>query len=263
MKAPNAVYHRLQVAENDSFATPLIDLDSLSTDSLAALLPDHDKTYYWRVWGYAADGKYTITVPWHFRTAISAPEAVTLESPAASATEVPAYAVFTWRDVSAAESYHLEVATDASFSQVIVSVESADPSHELPSPLAYDTQYYWRVRASNAGGDGAWSEVREFHTVIGTATEDETLPSTFVLYQNYPNPFAQSTQIRYGVPRPEQVTIVVFDALGRQIERLVDGMQPAGTRTVTFQAADHPGGLYVCRMRAGTFARSFTMVVAR
>ncbi len=263
MKAPDAVYHRLQVAENDSFATPLIDLDSLATDSLAALLPDHDKTYYWRVWGYAADGKYTITVPWHFRTAISAPEAVTLESPAASATEVPAYAVFTWQEVSAADSYHLEVATDTSFSQVIVSVESADPSHELPSPLAYDTQYYWRVRASNAGGDGAWSEVREFHTVIGTATEDETLPSTFVLYQNYPNPFAQSTQIRYGVPRPEQVTIVVFDALGRQIERLVDGMQPAGTRTVTFQAADHPGGLYVCRMRAGTFARSFTMVVAR
>ncbi len=263
MKAPDAVYHRLQVAENDSFATPLIDLDSLSTDSLAALLPDHDKTYYWRVAGIADDGKYTFTAPRSFTTVVAPPQAITLLSPDASTDGVPAYATFTWQSPGDADSYHLEIASDSLFGQILVDVETPATVYALETPLSYDTRYFWRVCGLNEGGEGAWSEYRAFRTVVGTGITADGLPAVFALNQNFPNPFSHSTQVSYDLPRSEHVSLVVFDALGRQVERLVDGMAPAGTHTVTFRATEQPGGVYVCRMRAGAFEKVMGMVVAR
>ena len=263
VKAPEAVYHQLQVADNSSFTNPLIDVDSLADDYYVAQSLDNQMTYYWRVAGIAADGKYTFTARRSFTTIVAAPEAITLLSPDASAEGVPAYATFSWQAASDADSYRFELASDSLFEQLLVDVETPATAYALDAPLAYDTRYYWRVSGMNEGGEGAWSAFRAFRTVIGTGITGDGLPSVFALNQNFPNPFSQSTQIRYDLPRPEQVTIVVFDALGRQVERLVDSPQPAGSHVVTFEAGDHPVGLYFYRMRAGSFERNRTMVVAR
>ena len=46
--------------------------------------------------------------------------------------------------------------------------------------------------------------------------------------QNFPNPFFQSTTLRYGLPQAMQVRLAVYDILGRQVELLVDAQQDAG-----------------------------------
>ncbi len=79
-------------------------------------------------------------------------------------------------------------------------------------------------------------------------------PASFNLYQNYPNPFNSKTIIRYGVPEAANVTLLVYDLLGRVVRRLVDEVQPAGQKVVTWDGTDDMGkavasGVYLCRMQ--------------
>lgn len=88
--------------------------------------------------------------------------------------------------------------------------------------------------------------------------EDETaepLPLTFSLYQNYPNPFNPSTTIRFELPTAADITITVYDILGREVLRLVEGHRGAGYHQVLWHGRTKKGreaatGLYIARMHA-------------
>lgn len=87
--------------------------------------------------------------------------------------------------------------------------------------------------------------------------------SPFVLEPNYPNPFSTTTTIAFQTQRPGPVRLRVFDALGREVGRLVDDVVPAGRHTVTFSGAGIPSGVYVYRLEADGEAASRRMVHAR
>jgi hypothetical protein len=75
-------------------------------------------------------------------------------------------------------------------------------------------------------------------------------PAAFRLEQNYPNPFNASTIIPITLTRRARVTVKIFDILGREVDRLVDGELPAGEHRLRFQADDLPSGVYLCRLQA-------------
>ncbi len=75
-------------------------------------------------------------------------------------------------------------------------------------------------------------------------------PMQLALNQNYPNPFNPETTIDYALPADGQTSIVVFDALGREVQTLVDEYQSAGLHAVHFDARNLPGGMYLCSMTA-------------
>ncbi len=85
----------------------------------------------------------------------------------------------------------------------------------------------------------------------GVNTEDGEQPFSFSLEQNFPNPFNPTTSISYAVPVAGQVTLEVFDLLGRSVSVLVDGVVSAGEHTYQFDAADLPSGMYLYRLTAG------------
>ncbi len=87
--------------------------------------------------------------------------------------------------------------------------------------------------------------------VVGT---EALLPSRFALFQNYPNPFNPSTRIRYELPREVRVSLVVYDLLGREVQRLVDADQAAGRYEVQLQAGKLSSGVYLYRLQAGAFS---------
>lgn len=70
------------------------------------------------------------------------------------------------------------------------------------------------------------------------------LPTNYGLDQSYPNPFNQHTLINYQVPTGADVTLKVFDVLGREVATLVDGHVTAGYHQVAFDAADFASGVY-------------------
>lgn len=67
---------------------------------------------------------------------------------------------------------------------------------------------------------------------------------------NYPNPFGNSTSIRYSIPEDAQVMIRVFDLMGKQVGILYQGNKAAGNHQVEFNTRSLSQGVYFCRLEA-------------
>jgi len=80
-----------------------------------------------------------------------------------------------------------------------------------------------------------------------------SVPGRFSLSQNYPNPFNPVTKIVYELSSEVKVTLTIFDILGREVAVLEDGVQEAGVKTVEFNAAGLPSGVYFYRLKAGNY----------
>jgi hypothetical protein len=93
--------------------------------------------------------------------------------------------------------------------------------------------------------------------------ETGTVPADFALDQNYPNPFNPATTITYRLRSSGQVTLKVYDVLGRVVATLVNASQPAGSYTQTFDAGRLSSGVYFYRLQAGSFVNTKKMVVAK
>jgi hypothetical protein len=102
---------------------------------------------------------------------------------------------------------------------------------------------------------------------VVTSVEEERIPDVqptrFTLSQNYPNPFNPSTNINYDVVTTSQVRLTVYNLLGQKVATLVDGVRPAGSYTVTWDAANLPSGMYIYRLEAGANAVSRMMTLLK
>lgn len=76
----------------------------------------------------------------------------------------------------------------------------------------------------------------------------QDLPTDYLLSQNYPNPFNPVTTIQFALPESSEVSVAVYDVLGRMVSRLVQGTLSAGTHEVQFDAAGLPSGTYLYRL---------------
>ncbi len=88
-------------------------------------------------------------------------------------------------------------------------------------------------------------------------------PSTFSLFQNFPNPFNPVTTIQYQLPYRTRVQLIVYDILGRQILQLVDKIQPAGYYSVQFDASHLSSGTYFYRLITNEFTQIRKMNVIK
>jgi hypothetical protein len=74
---------------------------------------------------------------------------------------------------------------------------------------------------------------------IGSAAR----PTVFTLHPSYPNPFNPSTTIKFDLPEPSQVSLVIYDVLGRKVAELENGMKEAGYHSATWNASDVASGV--------------------
>jgi hypothetical protein len=128
----------------------------------------------------------------------------------------------------------------------------------------YRTGLLWNLFMSN-------SEIQPMLDSIGfvpdsteTDVNDETLPLEFNLNNNYPNPFNPETVISYRIPSAENVSLKIYDLLGREVATLVNEYQQAGNYRSTFSAFTRQGrdssalssGIYFYRITAGSFSQT-------
>jgi Ca-activated chloride channel homolog len=98
----------------------------------------------------------------------------------------------------------------------------------------------------------------------GTAVAaTDVTPLTYALDQNYPNPFNPSTSIRYRIAAQTHVSLIVYDALGREMAVLVDGVMAAGEHDALWDAHAAPSGVYYYVLRAGSFVSTRRMVLVK
>jgi hypothetical protein len=98
---------------------------------------------------------------------------------------------------------------------------------------------------------------------MGITTISNNIPGSYSLKQNYPNPFNPSTKIQYEIPHSGMVKLVVFDALGREVETLVNENQPAGVYEATFNASQYSSGMYFYRLTTGNFVETKKMLMVK
>jgi PKD repeat protein len=98
-----------------------------------------------------------------------------------------------------------------------------------------------------------------FPPSVITSKEDQ-IPTRYILYQNFPNPFNSLTSIRFGLPERSKVKIEIYNILGEKVYTLIDEYKPAGYFTLSLNAMNFSSGLYFILMQANKY-REFRKIL--
>ncbi|MBK7500732.1 MAG: T9SS type A sorting domain-containing protein [Ignavibacteriales bacterium] len=101
--------------------------------------------------------------------------------------------------------------------------------------------------------------------IITSVFDDETgdYLEEFNISQNYPNPFNPSTKITYNIPQRSNVSLRIYDVLGKEIATLVNEQKEAGTYNIQFDASKLSSGVYIYSIQAGDFLESRKMILMK
>jgi len=108
-------------------------------------------------------------------------------------------------------------------------------------------------------------------TEVGIESENHVLPNEYSLSQNYPNPFNPNTAIEYSLPQSGEASLIVYNLIGQEVARLINGEQNAGFHIVNWDASHMASGVYFYRLqasptsvwRAGDFVQTKKMVLLK
>jgi len=89
------------------------------------------------------------------------------------------------------------------------------------------------------------------------------LPDSFLLENNYPNPFNPNTTIRFQLPETSHVKLVVYDITGKVVAQLINRNISAGFHEVSWDASNMASGLYLCKITAGDCSKVIRMVLLK
>lgn len=160
--------------------------------------------------------------------------------------------VLYWEAAYAKEYYIETWDTGSAWTEIAHVVNGDGGMDKIPvSANARKVMMYGIQRATPYGYSLYEFEVHgSLPTAVGGPGTGSVLPRQYLLDDSYPNPFNPATTIHYQLPVRSRVSIIVYDLLGREVQRLVDGTLEAGHYTVRFNGADAASGLYFCRMTA-------------
>ena len=120
-----------------------------------------------------------------------------------------------------------------------------------------------RIYMDNVGeGYTGTSENFSIRGVV-TVEDEEAFSRSFNLYPNYPNPFNPSTTISFTLSNASQVSLLIYDIHGREVESLIEGIQPAGSHSIEWNASNLASGVYFYRLTVGDFIQTRKMILIK
>ncbi len=150
---------------------------------------------------------------------------------------------------------------------VVCSDSSDSPCIDAGDPTIFDSilDCDWGLgeERSDMGAYGGGDSV-----LVGIDDNEVPLPGHLALLQNYPNPFNASTVIRYNLPSASDVTVDIYDILGRKVETLVQEEQPAGYHQVAWDGKDKNDrmvstGIYFYELYVDDYRESKAMIMIK
>jgi len=149
---------------------------------------------------------------------------------------------------------------------VALGVEDTSLAFKIAIPLHPHRGKALRLRTRLIGQDEssepAWSVLLAMDSVdLGSSSGRSRLaknemggsqlkPTEYTLHPTYPNPFNPTTTIKFDLPEPSHVSLIIYDVLGRKVAELVNGMKEAGYHSTTWNASDVASGVYFARFSA-------------
>lgn len=163
-------FYRVQVSLTSNFSSTLIDVNNINAtlyDIPSGALNLNTK-YYWRVMATNEVGVGEWSNTRNFTTVVPSPGPTNLTTPLNNATNVTLTPTLNWADATNTIEYELQVSTDSTFSNLVVSVDTLSNSeYTIPAGLLDNsTWYYWRARGRSLCEGGDWSEEWTFRTAV-------------------------------------------------------------------------------------------------
>jgi PKD repeat protein len=143
-----------------------------------------------------------------------------------------------------------------------------DSYNENPN-WTYNEEGTFTVYVKVSDGESEDVEIKDAYISTSVSgIQEDTIPEKIKLHQNYPNPFNPSTTIRYELPERSNVTIKIYNLLGKEIVELVNEFQQAGFKIINWDGKDETGypvnsGMYLYTIKSNNFSQTKKMLVIK
>jgi photosystem II stability/assembly factor-like uncharacterized protein len=261
----NAINYLFQVSTDSLFNT-IVDS---STVTLSQYTEPSGKlnsgiVYYWRVRACNNNGSGLWSSIWKLTTA-SVPPAPTLIFPSNGMIGVSPTPILDWDSLASAQYYKVQISTVSNFAIITDSATVNLSKYSVPTgKLLLNYTYFWRVNGFNNLGTGPWSSVWRFTvSTIGLGLISQNVPAEYKFYSNYPNPFNPATKIKFDLPKKSHTSLIVYDALGKTVQTLVNTELKEGTYEYTWDASKYNSGVYFVRIISDKFAETRKMLLVK
>ncbi|MCB5287868.1 MAG: M6 family metalloprotease domain-containing protein [Candidatus Cloacimonetes bacterium] len=261
-----------QLSTQPDFQTQVINLIDYPQASYQGSGLSPHTTYYWHVAAMAEVGISLFSETCQFTTGelSEAPQVPQLVNPQNYAANQARNLELSWTGSNLAESYWLQIGTNAFFSTMIVDLAGITQTSIISPVLQPNTNYYWRVAAQNSFANSSFTSARRFSTGNWVGNSDELSPlMQNQLKQNYPNPFNPSTNIFFSVKDLTAPTsLTIYNTKGQIVRTLFSGLPNKSELSLFWDGKDDAGtavssGIYLYRMQSGDFSQTRKMLLSK
>ena len=231
--AEGATEYTYEISADNTFASGVTSETITATNKTLVGLAE-DTQYFWRVKASDGSTEGNWSVVWNFTTeGVTIPEP-TLISPLNNSTDIDFNTVtLEWNSAEGATEYTYEISADNTFTSGVTS-ETITATNKTLTDLAEDTQYFWRVKASDGATESNWSVVWNFTTdnTIGISNIETSI-------QVYPNP----TTGLFSVKGTDINSIEIINSKGQIIKsKIIDN------NFTIINLTNVPDGLYIMKL---------------
>ncbi len=167
----SAESYSLIIADDSDFRNIHFEFNNISSSELTVSNLDEGVQYYWRVTSHNKLGSITISDTYNFSTHEGLPDLPVALFPANNAHNIDTEVSFSWEATINTEFYHLEIANDKEFNNLIYSEDTLTTNKIKIKNIGEGRKYYWRVRALNSFGNSGFTEKNEFTVKINKPSD--------------------------------------------------------------------------------------------
>jgi serine protease len=166
-----------------------------------------------------------------------------------------------WQSISGGVEYIIAGPEDVSFtiSAGPFNIDPYDVQIVTFAMIAGDDLASLQIHADSA--QAFWAELEPLG--IDDNKEEQGSPFSYQLNQNYPNPFNPETNIEFAIAKAGIVELTIYNALGEEMETLINNNLPAGKYNLNWNAGRYASGIYFYQLRAGSFIQRRKMLLLK
>jgi hypothetical protein len=251
----------LQVSKSQNFSTFMVNMDTLTGTSYQLKDLENNMLYYWRVAASNIQGKSEFSGVWSFRTVPIAPDAtVILTEPANGAKNlINKVQILKWETIPKADTYELWIAFDADFTDFYYKNDIVWTNYKTLFNFKPVSTYYWKVRGTNDGGVGPWSETWNFTTEDPASVRFNNFFSTEIV----PSPVLSVARVKLSLPETSDITFEVMDIQGNIVMKNEFKQMSEGSNEFELNAKLLSSGTYIYKISAGSKVEFGKFVVSK